>query len=252
MSPNDDNNDTPESHSDRESPFSFLNSSFFTDFSDHQRLERLKQCREIEHVLNRCRTMQQIIMLKNQEQELHQKKGIFTNWLKRSDNKPDNNNNKHHHPPASRSPPHYSTLELEQTVPGLRMTHYFGWRQTSAVRVGDVVIREKKQEETTREEKKETLTSCARETHCLWACRSIALGCAPYLTKLKQCFQQYENVQSVDQTAYDEKSRKNITAADLVIPCREIQEELGACVTQNALELQRRRQQKTKNAASPS
>lgn len=80
-----------------------------------------------------------------------------------------------------------------------------------------------------------SIPTCAKETHALWACRSVCLGCAEHLRNVKDCFQLVPpQILETPQTSYEPTSYTG------VIPCRELQQELGKCVITQAKELQQR------------
>jgi len=112
-------------------------------------------------------------------------------------------------------------------------------------------------------------SSCAREEHAVWACRAIATGCGKDLGELKKCFESihdgsHENPERSQQlpphvhvltapyTNYQgivEKvgSSSNTDAAHKMkqqIPCHEIQQRLGSCVSENGRQLLERKQQR--------
>lgn len=192
--------------------------SRINEFMDQQRLERLKQCQEIDAVLKQC--------LQRRQQMLN------------------------------KEPVNVQELDVDQTVPGTRMMRYFGWHQETGdahpesasfssilqstssdnnERGAAVVETEKQSTQTTSTSNTSEIPTCAKETHALWACRSVCLGCAEHLRNLKDCFQLIpEQVLNVPNNAYEP------TTYTGTIPCRQSQEELGKCVVTKAKELQKR------------
>jgi hypothetical protein len=184
------------------------------NFMDQQRLERLKQCQEIDVILKNC-------------------------LARRSELR----NNKTPTEPA---------LDIEHSIPGTRMMRYFGWHEETPVSqestsfssllssggaTQDVTSRNAaaQQESTTKSSSSLAIPSCAKETHALWACRSVCLACAEHLKNVKDCLDGLPNdVISIPETAYEPTSYTGL------IPCRQSQEELGKCVIQQAKELQKR------------
>lgn len=191
-------------------------------FMDEQRLERLKQCRVIEQFLKHCQERRRKIISKE--------KNVENEW------------------------------DIDQTVPGTRMMRYFGWHQEEEVeRPTDSsvlsMLRNKAQSNdqvptASIQPNPKTTTpvstmpmslshsmppSCAKESHALWGCRAVSLGCAGHLRHLRECFRETPNVLSNPNTAY-EPSKHNKDD----VPCRELQETLGKCVIQEAKALQQR------------
>ena len=190
------------------------------EFMDQQRLERLKQCQEINTILRQCLETRNKMLAgeKVKEQEIN----------------------------------------IEQTVPGTRMMRYFGWHEetpSSPESVSFSSIWQSAQEDgetkvSATELPNNTTTmnasssaadipTCAKEAHALWACRSVCLGCAEHLRNLKDCFKLLpDQVLNTPETAYEP------TMSNMAIPCRQSQEELGKCVVKNAKELQQRLKKK--------
>lgn len=189
-------------------------SSKVNKFMDEQRLERLKHCREIEHFLKHCQERRRKIISKE--------KNVEDEW------------------------------DVDKTVPGTRMMRYFGWHQEpeeapsessfssifhkaqSSDQVNTASI-QPKATPVTSVSSSHSIPSCAKESHALWGCRAVSLGCAGHLRHLRECFQETPDVLSNPNTAY-EPSRNNSDG----VPCREIQETLGKCVIQEARALQQR------------
>lgn len=66
----------------------------------------------------------------------------------------------------------------------------------------------------------EPIPSCEEEAHVLWRCRGLALGCGEHVVYLKKCFK-----------------------GEIDGDCKQLQINLGNCVKQNALELEKRRRE---------
>jgi hypothetical protein len=201
-------------------------------FMDEQRLERLKQCQEIEQVLKHCQERRKNIISNSKEVE--------EEW------------------------------DVDQTVPGTRMMRYFGWHEEtpSSPPSFSTMLHSSNNNnnnnnnnndhliETSSIQPKETTTttspliipSCAKESHALWGCRAVGLGCAGHLRHLRECFQTTpQNVLSNPNTAYEPSN--NTTTRDSV-PCQELQETLGRCVIKEAKELQQRLHPRKTNPTS--
>jgi hypothetical protein len=185
------------------------------NFMDQQRLERLRQCQEIDVILKNCLARRSELL----------------------DNKT----------------PTEPALDIEHSIPGTRMMRYFGWHEeipvnkettsfSSLLSSGganqDATSRNaaaQQESSTTKSSSSFAIPSCAKEMHALWACRSVCLGCAKHLKNVKDCLDGLPNdVISIPETAYEPTSYTGL------IPCRQSQEELGKCVIQQAKELQQR------------
>lgn len=137
---------------------------------------------------------------------------------------------------ARKNQPGKRRLHLENSPPGIRMTNYFKWR-----------------------DRHEYDATCQREEHAVWACRAVALGCGADLTELRNCFNEIQgvgndgelaNVGAVlkhKRTAYEigKKSKSASIEEGEEIPCREIQERMGKCISDNSKALARRHLERT-------
>lgn len=104
---------------------------------------------------------------------------------------------------------------LEDTPTGIRMVRYFDWR--------DVPGR-----------------NCQREEHAVWACRAVALQCGSQLAVVKSCLDEtgLEKVLTAERTGYEKASDTD------KVPCLTQQQLMGACVSQAAVELQTRQEER--------
>jgi hypothetical protein len=182
-------------------------------FMDEQRLERLMQCQEIQQVLKHCQERRKALISSSNE--------VKEEW------------------------------DVDQTVPGTRMMRYFGWHEESPSTLSSFstvlhnnVHQSNDSIETASIQPKETTTtstlipSCAKESHALWGCRAVSLGCAGHLRQLRECFKTTpRDVLSDPNTAYEPSN--NTTSRDR-LPCQELQEALGKCVIKEAKELKQR------------
>jgi hypothetical protein len=123
------------------------------------------------------------------------------------------------------------SMHLEDFSPGIRILRYYDWRNVH-----------------------DFDDKCSREQHAVWACRATALQCGGDLTQLRNCFSEtqrpppdsgvpshvknYGAVLSYKATAYEPKQRTNDNAT--VIPCQELQEQMGQCIANNASALAER------------
>mmetsp|Transcript_18428 Transcript_18428/g.27310 ORF Transcript_18428/g.27310 Transcript_18428/m.27310 type:complete len:192 (+) Transcript_18428:123-698(+) len=174
--------------------------SRFQRFSDEQRLFRLGTCQDIAKCVESCRNVRNSRLSGKECGEM---------------------------------------LDLEGCVAGIRMVKYFDWRESQPTRIklgdgarGETVLAIKPSHDKAKDE----IPTCARETHAVWGCRAIALGCAPHMIDLRNCFQESyttEQVLSVSQFGYENNNNENI-------PCRDIQRALGECVAREASLLEQR------------
>jgi hypothetical protein len=182
----------------------------FVAFSDSQRLERLKECQDLQILLNAC--------------------------TKRRQQDPTT-------PTPASALQHQLVADLEDVPAGFKMMRYFEWRTKELVRVQDTdgsthVLAMP----STTEQQQQHMMTCAREAHALWACRAVTLACAPDLNQLKQCFDQEGKmaVLSHSQTAYDGNTNSNTNSTTAHLPCLAQQQRMGSCVAVRAAELQER------------
>jgi hypothetical protein len=150
---------------------------------------------------------------------------------------------------------------LESISPGLRTMKYFGWRGILASQASapgqsidqTIAIAVDNNDNDTRTMiHNEIRQSCSREQHAVWACRSVATGCGKELASLKKCFEQLDHtydVLLVPHTGYDTKRNYY---PNHKIPCFQEQQLLGSCVTSNAQQLLRRKQQREAAAQNAS
>jgi hypothetical protein len=79
---------------------------------------------------------------------------------------------------------------------------------------------------------------CAIETHELWACRALALGCGNHLADLRRCWSDQHSVATVkmrdEGTYFYEAGAKEETS------CRAVQMSMARCVNRHAEELNER------------
>lgn len=83
---------------------------------------------------------------------------------------------------------------------------------------------------------------CGRETHALWGCRAIALGCAPDLVKLKSCFENKLGTTNPSLIQYEDSNSERLSSS----PCGREQKVVGDCVLKNWAELNDRIKNRSK------
>jgi hypothetical protein len=190
-------------------------------FEDAQRMDRLAKCLQLDQVLKDCRQ--------------RQRNGSSNHW------------------PTEGDP-------LESISPGLRTMKYFGWRgilkskaapgQSSDEATAISITEEDDDDDARIMIQKIVRQSCSREQHAVWACRAVATGCGKELASLKRCFEQQPHsydVLAVPHTGYDTRWHDSPTHT---IPCFQVQQLLGSCVTLSGQRLLRRKQQREAAAES--
>ena len=117
---------------------------------------------------------------------------------------------------SHRLPSSEQRQQLEDFPMGIRMVRYFDWRDQLS-------------------------NNCVREEHAVWACRAVGLQCGPDLVAVRECFRRKgpATVLAQPDTAYElitasESSTKNNAV------CKDLQQQLGACVRDKAVALEER------------
>lgn len=75
---------------------------------------------------------------------------------------------------------------------------------------------------------------CIQETHEMWACRALALGCGNHLSDLRRCWSDASSMQNKGELTF--KDGDSGTDAS----CRGIQQQMARCVLKNTAELKER------------
>jgi hypothetical protein len=90
-------------------------------------------------------------------------------------------------------------------------------------------------------------TCCTMETHAIWACRAMALGCAPDLVELKKCFKDELGTTNPSALHYNDDNSQNenedlntFSSSTSSSSCRLAQKKVGDCVMKNWAELNQR------------
>lgn len=184
---------------------------------DSQRVDRLKQCRTLHDLLQRCQIQ--------------------------SSGK------------AGSGEQYYSCSEIDNIPEGIRMMRYFDWRRPkngdgsgggpSGARADDGNNKGLEHGE---------LVPCIREEHSLWACRAVATGCGADLAELKGCMKKHgmknflrypagyttdKNVPTASSSTPIKATASNSAAVDEV-PCVDLQRKLSNCVGIEVRGLQQR------------
>lgn len=189
----------------------------FTAFADRQRVERLEQCGELQRIVDVCQAAA-------------------------NSTKNDTSNNVDVDIPSSKS--------------AKRISRFFKWNsvdQSSAAQqqidtnASDVFTEaassftndnesgnsnNQRSKTSSNSSRQNYSKGCVIETHELWACKALAVGCGNFLSDLRQCWtqQQIEDAQRSENEGitYHNSSRDN---------CRDIQIDMGRCVKKNIKEL---------------
>lgn len=220
------NNDSKDGFMDRLAKKLFASpDSPFTAFADQQRMDRLEQCQQLQRILAACQSA----------------------------------NNDARDAPMNETE---EILDIPQSRSGARIARFFKWdspnsdEQNDAQEQSTSVLSEAASSfykgsdnddvgecESVQSKKSIARRSCyskdcAIETHELWACRALALGCGNHLGDLRRCLDDANPVlvrnSGGDEVEYyiDEKKKKN--------SCREIQVDMARCVNRHAAELDER------------
>ena len=186
-------------------------SSPLSEFADRQRAERLASCRQLETILNACQA----------ESRIGLKHTLDAHVLTSDD------------------------TTVTTTESGIKIARFFNWGSPHADpnnnQASDRV------DASTEDKPSDAVKSiysqgCHKETHELWACRALALGCGNYLSDLRRCWNENCQVKalrkSTDGSSEIIYEDNNINrGAD---KCQEIQQNMAKCVTKHASELAER------------
>lgn len=206
----------------------------FTAFADQQRMDRLEQCRQLERILASCQSANTNDAQASAVNEFENKSSGMADI------------------PASRS--------------GARIARFFKWEQNdseqqaesnssalsdaaSSLYGGSDNGGEKSQSIQSKKSSVRNRFSkgCAIETHEMWACRALAVGCGNHLIDLRRCWSddtkmvQKESMTGEGITMYNENHQKEKS-------CREIQISMARCVNKHAKELDERSTERVKAA----
>ncbi|KAL3777241.1 hypothetical protein HJC23_013222 [Cyclotella cryptica] len=195
-------------------------SSPLSAFADQQRAERLASCRQLESILNSCQAE-----LKNEAADFN------ADTLTSGD------------------------VTVATTRSGIRIARFFRWnlphadhnKSDSSEIVGGTIKNADGTERLGHDNygnvKSNFSHGCHKETHELWACRALALGCGNYLSDLRRCWDETSQIHARNNSPTNQNSasenddvRRNRRAD----ACREIQQNMAKCVTKNASELAER------------
>lgn len=205
------------------SPFSlgeffFGGKGYFGKFSASQRHYRLQQCMELQLALEDCekrlsqRKARATQRAKKDEQP--SSSSGWNNWLSSSGSSSDiittlekdekevlrKNKKKKNREKGASTSSSPSLRRIEDTKSGKKISRFYDWGLTgrggagptatdaaAAAISGGASDVENATSKTTKRVRKNN-KSCSMERHAIWACRAMALGCAPDLVKLRECF----------------------------------------------------------------
>lgn len=189
---------------------------YISSFADEQTYERLKQCGEIEDALTKCQRIRKLA--KKAKGKIEQEPSIRLTDTR-----------------AGMKIARYydwglSNPKAEQAVAAMRGDNSFRSLHPTATEVVDAAQSEKVEN---RSQYKST--KCSKETHALWGCRAMALGCASELVKLKKCMIQKHN--STDPKYFTYDSKKDFSNAQ---GCQIDMQALGNCVSEKWKDLNQR------------
>eukprot|EP00574_Skeletonema_japonicum_P004911 CAMPEP_0201729450 /NCGR_PEP_ID=MMETSP0593-20130828/19161_1 /ASSEMBLY_ACC=CAM_ASM_000672 /TAXON_ID=267983 /ORGANISM="Skeletonema japonicum, Strain CCMP2506" /LENGTH=220 /DNA_ID=CAMNT_0048221803 /DNA_START=13 /DNA_END=675 /DNA_ORIENTATION=+ len=75
---------------------------------------------------------------------------------------------------------------------------------------------------------------CIQETHEMWACRALALGCGNHLSDLRRCWSDASSVPNKGELTFKDGDSGSDAS------CRGIQQQMARCVLKNTAELKER------------
>ena len=224
----------------------FANSnSPFTEFADRQRIERLEQCQELQRIVEAC----QAAAANTNNVDSH-----------------DTGNNDNTKNDTSRT---IGISEIPTSRSGTRIARFFKWdtsdmsegetdvpqEQTDASSSASDVFNEAASSFTTdvNENSQPTIQSnktnartsfskgCTIETHELWACKALAVGCGNHLQDLRRCWSNQRSLAAGNNggmTYYKSDEEKS---------CSNIQVDMARCINKHTAELNERSNNAAKN-----
>lgn len=190
----------------------------FTAFADKQRSERLEQCKDLEDILMAC-------------QRANNKVAVDDSGAAATDRNESVENTSRSEARIKRffkwNEPHQSNDDKSSVL------------QDAAASIldGDGDIRDKNDNNQSRKlYNNSTIYSkgCIRETHEMWACRALALGCGNHLSDLRRCWSDASSVQSKGELTFNDGDGGSDAS------CSGIQQQMARCVLKNTAELKER------------
>ena len=200
-------------------------SSPLTAFADRQRLERLDQCKQLEDILLSCQKA-------NEVRENGDRDSTTTVEIGSAANKSRSEARikrffKWNEPQQTSSSSDDNNTSSNVFSDATASIYGDGGGESS----DDKQVRNRLNTNTSPRYSKD----CIKETHEMWACRALALGCGNHLSNLKQC---WSDASSVQQSKGEITFKDGDSASDA--SCRGIQQQMARCVTKNTAELEQR------------
>lgn len=192
----------------------------FTSFADKQRIERLDQCQQLQLIVDACHAA----------------------------NSKDNVDD---------------TSDIQTSRSGIRISRFYKWGSGEEQQDGastdnsasDVFSEAASSfteggnttntpTQSTQQQKSNTSRAryskgCAIETHELWACKALAVGCGNYLSDLRHCWSNNQQEQQKSMKKNEDGMTYHNGNTDK--SCRTIQVDMARCVNTNKAELEERR-----------
>lgn len=202
----------------------------FTAFADRQRLERLESCQQLGRILEACQAAkrrEEALLAGDDGQQLSKSKAAeidvvpsksgarisrFFGWSSPNS--------------SERESAHQSTEEATTSSVFSEAASSF----TNGGAGGSSDAREDRSK-VAKKKKSQFSKDCAIETHELWACKALALGCGGYLGDLRRCWSGESKAAGSDGIEYHNEKETS---------CRRIQMDMARCVNKNAAELEER------------
>ena len=192
----------------------------FTAFADKQRSERLEQCKDLEDILMACQRANKVDSVDDA---------------------------------GAAATDHNESVENTSRSEA-RIKRFFKWNESSqqsnddkssvlqdaAASIldgdGDAIDKNNDNAQSRRLNNNAAIYSkgCIRETHEMWACRALALGCGNHLSDLRKCWSDASSVQNKGELTFkDDDSGSDAS-------CSGIQQQMARCVVKNTAELKER------------
>ena len=192
----------------------------FTAFADRQRVERLQECGELQRIVDACQAAASSTKDNNTSNNLSTDVSIPSS--KR----------------AKRISRFFKWNSVDQSSAAQQQqidtnaSDVFTKAASSFTNENDSGNSNNQRSKTTNKPRTSYSKGCVIETHELWACKALAVGCGNFLSDLRQCWtqQQIEDAQRSENEGmtYHNSNRDN---------CRDIQINMGRCVKKNIKEL---------------
>lgn len=245
----------------------------FVSFADDQRRERLDQCIEIQLALDECL---RVAARKERKEKENSKSNSDHNrrWNRfNRSSMNDSTQGQELNDDGGDEP----KIKLEDTKEGMKISRFYGWglvnpkaqaaiaemreQSTSWQSMREVAEDNTKGDSTalsadesnsgnndiTKEPNAITATAksdnfssnCTRETHAIYACKALALGCGADLMEMKKCFVNELGTTNPSSIYYD-SAQNNQSSSLSSTKCQLEQKKVGQCIRKNMEELNQR------------